>query len=71
MDLHMPELDGTEIIEPFRKHADTPVILISAYLDDAEVEQLKQVGIRHFLQKPFTLSELRKVVNAALRDCPG
>ena len=40
----MPELDGTDIIEPFRKHADTPVILISAYLDDAEVEQLKQVG---------------------------
>ena len=65
----MPELNGTEIIEAFRKHADTPVVVISAYLDEVKVEQLKQMGVRHFLEKPFTLSELRKVVSAALRDC--
>lgn len=67
LDLKMPAIDGTEVAQLFQsKRLKTPVLVISAHLDETTIEKLRSVGIRHFLSKPFKASELLKAVEKTL-----
>ena len=73
IDLNMPSLDGVSIVEVLTSqegpNRETPVIVISAYLSPATVEDLRQLGIEHFLSKPFEAEDLlgpaRKLLGTA------
>ena len=62
LDLNMPSLDGLSMVESIASqespNRSTPIIVISAYLSPAIMENLRQFGIRHFLSKPFKPEEL-------------
>lgn len=62
LDLNMPALDGLSLAETITNqdgpNRDTPIIVISAYLSPQTVELLQELGIRHFLPKPFEAEEL-------------
>lgn len=67
LDLNMPGIDGGDVAELFQhEKLDTPVLVISAYLDQPTIEKLREKGIRHFLSKPFKISELLEAVEKAL-----
>jgi len=57
LDLNMPSIDGVSLIEHVINeggpNSHTPVIVISAYLSPTTIEDLKALGIRIFLEKPF------------------
>ena len=67
LDLNMPGIDGGEVAELFQfREVKTPVIVISAYLDEATLEHLREAGVQHFLEKPFEASALLKVIGDAI-----
>jgi two-component system chemotaxis response regulator CheY len=54
----MPVLDGEEFVRfirtPDSPHAYVPIIMLSGYSEKKRVTQASQMGINHFLCKPFS-----------------
>ena len=56
MDIQMPEMDGIEATRRIRaspRHADLPIIAMTAHAFDEEREKCKQVGMNDFMSKPI------------------
>lgn len=69
LDLNMPSLDGMTVAEAIRKsplNAKTPVIVVSAYLSEGVMNELRGKGISRFLNKPFFPDELIAEIKQAL-----
>lgn len=69
LDLRMPALDGTKVIEYVRgnpQRASLPVIAMSAFSDEFNARHMLAAGADAFLAKPFTIQELTSVVAQAL-----
>jgi len=66
-DLHMPKVDGLQILERSRELCpDSEVIMITGYATvDSAVEAMKK-GAYHYIAKPYRLDEVRKVVAEAV-----
>lgn len=60
IDVHMPELDGIEVIRKFqasRPDAETKLFLLTADVTEALRQQAEQLGIK-IIQKPFNRAQL-------------
>ena len=67
LDLRMPGIDGVEIAHLFKHLAlPAPIVVISGYLTQCIMLQLKEAGIRHILTKPVDLSRIIRTVGDAL-----
>ncbi len=67
MDLTMPKLSGEQAFLEMRKvKPDSRIILTSGYNESEAVGRLSSSGVTAFLQKPFELEQLLRVVKAAL-----
>ncbi|HZS39944.1 MAG TPA: ATP-binding protein [Polyangia bacterium] len=63
LDLVMPKLSGVETIEAMREIDDgVPVLLTSGYASDDELKQLRALGVRAFLNKPYDIGELSRAL---------
>ena len=67
MDLVLPEIDGIRLMERMPELADIPVIFISGYRRDETIERAFELGAADYIVKPFSATELRARVHAALR----
>jgi DNA-binding response OmpR family regulator len=67
LDIMMPELDGYEFITTYRKEADTPIILLTARLEESDKVLGLELGADDYLTKPFGLRELMARIRAVLR----
>jgi DNA-binding response OmpR family regulator len=73
LDILLPEMNGFEIYSKLQAKPDTkdiPVLIITAWADEYHIEKASQLGIRHFLPKPFTEDELLNEILSLLRDNP-
>ena len=62
-DLYMPEMSGLEVLAAVRQtSATTPVILISAYGDEATRAEARRLGVTAFFDKPFELADLETAI---------
>lgn len=70
LDLNMPSMDGVSMVETVANqegpNANTPIVVISAYLSPVVVENLRQLNVEHFLEKPFVAEELLTLVRKLL-----
>ncbi|MDA0711591.1 MAG: response regulator [bacterium] len=70
LDLNTPSLDGLSLAEALSSaenlNHETPVIVISAYLSNSTLGSLQQLGIKHWLPKPFGAEELLDLVRKSL-----
>jgi PAS domain S-box-containing protein len=67
MDLTMPRMDGREAFLAMRRLApDLPVILSSGYNEQDSLQAFGGEGPAAFLQKPYQLQELRRVLQGVL-----
>jgi CheY-like chemotaxis protein len=69
-DLRMAGMDGWEVAERVRRHANTPVILITGSETDEEQHRAESRGFV-LLQKPVGLPLLKSAVLAALAGVPS
>ena len=67
LDLRMPGMGGVEVAELLKmSNIITPVLVISGYLDEPMVAALRDLGIEHYLDKPFTIPDLLQAVEDAI-----
>jgi len=67
LDIMMPEMDGYEFMREHRKELDTPIILLTARVDDDERVIGLELGADDYVTKPFRPRELVARVRAVLR----
>jgi two-component system KDP operon response regulator KdpE len=71
LDLRLPELDGIEVVHRLRSWTSIPIVLLSgAGTEKARIAAL-DAGADDFVDKPFSMGELRARVDAALRRSAG
>jgi DNA-binding response OmpR family regulator len=67
LDLMMPEMDGYEFMRQHRADQNTPIILLTARVDDEEKVIGLELGADDYVTKPFRPRELTARVRAVLR----
>lgn len=67
LDVMMPEMDGYEFLMELRKESDTPIILLTARVEEEEKVIGLELGADDYLTKPFRPRELVARVRAVLR----
>jgi len=67
LDLMMPEMDGWEFLGLHRQERNTPIIMLTAKVDDVDKVAGLEMGADDYLAKPFSPRELVARVRAVLR----
>lgn len=67
LDMTMPDMSGIEVLQRLRViRPDIPVILSSGYAEEHITQRTRQDPRLHFLQKPYQIGELFRVVDQSL-----
>jgi len=67
LDILLPELDGYEFLRAFRRERSTPVILLTAKVDETDKVVGLELGADDYVTKPFGVRELTARIRAVLR----
>jgi DNA-binding response OmpR family regulator len=67
LDLMLPGMDGLEVCREIQREGWTPVLMLTAKTEEADVVAGFAVGADDYLTKPFSLRELAVRVRAILR----
>ncbi len=67
LDIMMPEMGGYEFIRLYTKESDTPIILLTAKVDESDKVLGLELGADDYVTKPFSMRELVARVRAVLR----
>jgi DNA-binding response OmpR family regulator len=67
LDLMMPEMNGYDFIRAYNKEAETPVIMLTARVEDQDKILGLELGADDYVTKPFNVRELTARVRAVLR----
>ena len=67
LDIMMPEMDGYEFIRTYRKERETPIILITARMEETDKVLGLELGADDCVTKPFGMKELVARIRAVLR----
>ena len=71
LDLRLPDLDGIEVVRRLRGWTQVPILLLSGEGSDKAKVAALDAGADDFIDKPFSMEELRARVGAALRRAGG
>ncbi len=69
LDVMMPQMDGLEVLVRLKWKAATasiPVILLTAKVQNEDVEKGYKLGTEHYIKKPFTTTQLMTSINRLL-----
>lgn len=66
LDSEMPGMGGIEVLTKIsNSYPDLPVILITAYPDEKDVEISVECGlVKYYISKPFSLTDLIELLNS-------
>jgi DNA-binding response OmpR family regulator len=67
LDANMPGLDGFEVCRRIREQSITPVIMLTARTDEADIVKALGLGADDYITKPFSPRQLVARVKAVLR----
>jgi two-component system, OmpR family, alkaline phosphatase synthesis response regulator PhoP len=67
LDIMMPEMDGYEFLRLHRKERNTPVILLTAKVEESDKVLGLELGADDYVTKPFGMRELAARIRAVLR----
>ena len=68
-DIMMPVMDGEEFVRKLNESGqikELPVIIVSSAGSEPRVQRLKELGVRDYIQKPFTPEQIREVVESVM-----
>jgi two-component system alkaline phosphatase synthesis response regulator PhoP len=71
LDLGLPGLDGLEVARILRRERDTPIIMLTARIEDTDKIVGLELGADDYITKPFNPRELVARVRAVLRRTSG
>ncbi len=68
-DLNLPDVDGMQVIRAIKKqHPGVVPIIITGYPTAERLHQGMQIGVKDFLEKPFSLEAIKKAVRQGLEE---
>ncbi|TDV39802.1 response regulator [Actinophytocola oryzae] len=67
LDLGLPDMDGSAVIEGLRGWTSTPIIVLSARTDSGDKVSALDAGADDYVTKPFGMDELLARLRAAVR----
>jgi two-component system, OmpR family, alkaline phosphatase synthesis response regulator PhoP len=67
LDIMMPEMDGYTFLRTYRKERNTPVIVVTARLEESDKVLGLELGADDYVTKPFGMRELVARIKAVLR----
>jgi len=67
LDLMMPQMGGYDFLHAYRREASTPIIILTAKLEEGDKVLGLELGADDFVTKPFSMRELTARVRAVLR----
>lgn len=67
LDIMMPEMDGLEFMRHFRKERQTPIIMLTARIEETDKVIGLELGADDYITKPFGMAELVARIRAVLR----
>jgi DNA-binding response OmpR family regulator len=67
LDIMMPEMDGFDFMRTYRKEHETPIILLTARLEETDKVVGLELGADDYVTKPFNMRELVARIRAVLR----
>ncbi|UCG77531.1 MAG: DNA-binding response regulator [Nitrospirota bacterium] len=69
LDYNLPEMDGIEYLKFLNKNfPQIPVIMITGHGSESVCLHAFRLGVRDYLKKPFSPSELREIVNRCVQE---
>jgi CheY-like chemotaxis protein len=74
LDLHLPDMDGTEVLARLRADPATqsvPVVIVSADSRADQIDQLLGAGAELYMTKPVDIHELVDTVDAIIHRTAG
>ena len=67
LDMGLPDVDGTEVLQQIRDISNTPIIIVSAREQEKEKVKALDCGANDYVTKPFGIDELLARIRVALR----
>ena len=67
LDLMMPNMGGYDFLKAHKREADTPIVILTARLEESDKILGLELGADDFVTKPFSMRELTARVRAVLR----
>ena len=67
LDLGLPDMDGSQVIEHIRSYSEKPIIVVSARQEEAEKIKALDLGADDYVVKPFYMGELLARIRVAVR----
>lgn len=67
LDLGLPDMDGSVVVERLRSWSSVPIIVLSVRSNEDEKVRLLELGADDYVVKPFGMAELLARARAALR----
>jgi two-component system KDP operon response regulator KdpE len=67
LDLGLPDMDGSEVLDRLRAWSSVPLIVLSVRSNEAEKVRLLEKGADDYVVKPFGMAELLARAHAAMR----
>jgi class 3 adenylate cyclase/DNA-binding response OmpR family regulator len=69
LDLQMPRLDGTGVLEALRsENLNIPVILMTFHGSEEIAVEVFRMGVRDYVKKPYTQEEMLKAIESSLTE---
>jgi len=67
LDLGLPDMDGTQVLEKIRSWSNIPIIVVSARGHEREKVEALDLGADDYITKPFGISELLARIRTEVR----
>jgi DNA-binding response OmpR family regulator len=68
-DISLPEMDGFEVVAELRVNGfASPIIVVSAYDDEAFQQRARKAGANDYLTKPLEFALLKSTIDALLNN---
>jgi DNA-binding response OmpR family regulator len=71
LDLNLPGMDGLDVARQIRRKADTPIIMVTARVDETDRLVGLELGADDYISKPYSPREVVARVRAVLRRVGG
>ena len=69
-DFLMPEMDGVAFLKEVRRlYVEVPLIILTGYADkESAIRAINEVGLYHYLEKPWQNDDLLQIIDGALNQ---
>lgn len=69
LDVAMPKLTGYEVVKKLiERNIKSKIIMLSAKAQKSDIKKGLELGVYHYMIKPFDLSEFSDIINKATLD---